>query len=175
MTQITLPMKKFAIILLFLLPFTLITHAQQAEKKLKELGIVLPEPSKPVANYVKAVISGDLIFLAGHGPATDIKGKLGKDLNIEEGYEAARQTGISMLATLKNEIGDLDRVVRIVKVTGMVNATADFTQHPSVINGFSDLMLEVFGEKGKHARAAVGMNSLPSNIPVEIEMIVEIK
>jgi len=153
--------------------------AQDYEKKLKELGIVLPKPGNPVANYVKAVVAGDLVFLAGHGPtAADgsyITGKVGQDLTIEEGYNAARITGLAILSTLKNTIGDLNRVERIVKVTGMVNSTSDFENQPEVINGFSDLMVEVFGENGKHARSAVGMNSLPRNICVEIEVIVQLK
>ncbi|MCU0367762.1 MAG: RidA family protein [Cyclobacteriaceae bacterium] len=148
------------------------------DKKLKELGIELFEPSKPMANYVKAVRTGNLIYLAGHGPSradgSNITGKVGADLTVEQGYEAAKQTGISILSTLKGEIGDLNKVKRIVKVLGMVNCTDTFTDQPKVINGFSDLMVAVFGEKGKHARSAVGMNSLPSNIAVEIEIIVEL-
>ncbi len=149
------------------------------EAKLKELGIVLKEPSTPVANYVNAVRTGNLIFLAGKGPRTPdgrlITGKLGQDLTVEQGYEASRAVAILQLAVLKAELGDLSRVKRIVKVLGMVNASPDFTNHPEVINGFSDLMVEVFGEKGKHARAAVGMGSLPRNIAVEIELIVEVE
>ncbi len=147
-------------------------------QKLKDLGIELPKTSSPVANYVNAVQSGQLVFLAGKGPkkadGTYIKGKLGKELSIEEGIAAARLTGIIQLSALKEFLGDLNKVKRIVKVTGMVNATEDFEDHPKVINGFSDLMVEVFGDRGKHARAAVGMNSLPFNIAVEIEMIVEV-
>jgi enamine deaminase RidA (YjgF/YER057c/UK114 family) len=149
------------------------------EKRLGELGIELPASSSPVANYVNAVQTGNLVFLAGKGPlkadGTYIQGKVGSDLTIEEGYEAARLTAINQLAALKAEIGNLDRVVRVVKVLGMVNASPDFTQHPQVVNGFSDLMVEVFGDAGKHARAAVGMGSLPLNIAVEIEMIVEVE
>ena len=149
------------------------------EMKLKELGITLPEPGKPVANYVKAVVSGNMVYLAGHGPSKPdggyITGKVGRDLTEEEGYNAARLAGIAMLSTLKDAIGDLNRVERIVKVIGMVNATEDFGNQPEVINGFSDLMVQVFGENGKHARSAVGMGSLPRNICVEIEMIVQIK
>ena len=149
------------------------------EAKLKELGIELPTPSAPVANYVNAVRTGNLIFLAGKGPKQDdgtyIQGKVGTDLTIEEGYAAARLTGINQLAVLKAELGDLKRVKRIVKVLGMVNAGSDFTDHPSVVNGFSDLMVEVFGDRGKHARAAVGMGSLPTNIACEIEAIVEVE
>jgi enamine deaminase RidA (YjgF/YER057c/UK114 family) len=136
-------------------------------------------PAKPIANYVTAVRSGNLIFLAGHGPmqadGTNITGKVGKDLTIEQGAAAARQTGISLLSTLKREVGDLNKVKRIVKVLGMVNCTENFTDQPKVMNGFSDLMVAVFGEKGKHARSAVGMYILPSNIAVEIEMIVEVE
>jgi enamine deaminase RidA (YjgF/YER057c/UK114 family) len=149
------------------------------EMRLQELGIVLPEASNPIANYVNAVQTGNLIFLAGKGPTFEdgsmIQGKVGVHLTIEQGYEAARLTAINQLAVLKAELGSLDRVKRVVKVLGMVNASPEFTDHPKVINGFSDLMVEVFKEKGKHARAAVGMGSLPGNIPVEIEMIVEIE
>ena len=149
------------------------------EVRLKELGIVLPEPTAPVANYVKAVRSGDLVFLSGHGPyrsdGTLVTGKLGRDLTIEEGYEAARLTGIALLSSLKMEIGDLGRVRRIVKVFGMVNADPSFTDQPKVINGCSDLLVEIFGERGRHARAAVGMASLPVGIAVEIEMVVEVE
>ncbi|MCJ7467478.1 MAG: RidA family protein [Maribacter sp.] len=149
------------------------------EAKLEALGISLSAPSSPVANYVHAVRSGNLIFLAGKGPrkgdGTYITGKLGADLTVEQGYEAARLTGINQLSVLKAELGNLNKVKRIVKVLGMVNAVPEFTDHPEVVNGFSDLMVEVFGEKGKHARAAVGMGSLPRNTAVEIEMIVEIE
>ena len=147
--------------------------------KIKALGIELPEVAKPLANYVNAVQTGKLVFMAGKGPRQGsgafITGKLGKDLTVEEGYAAARITAINQLAALQAEIGDLNKVKRIVKVLGMVNCTAEFTKQPQVINGFSDLMVEVFGDKGKHARAAVGMNSLPAGIPVEIEMIVELE
>lgn len=156
------------------------TNGPDVNAKLAEMGITLPEASPPVANYVNAVRTGNLIFMAGKGPNKldgegYVTGKLGSDLTIEEGYEAARLTGIAQLSALKAEIGDLNKVKRIVKVTGMVNADPSFTQHPSVINGFSDFMVEVFGDKGKHARAAVGMGSLPLNIAVEIEMIVEVE
>lgn len=153
--------------------------AQAPEAKLKELNIELFKPAAPMANYVRAVRTGNLIFLAGHGPTradgTNIQGKVGKDLTIEQGYDAARQTGIALLSTLKSEVGDLSKVKRIVKVLGMVNCTEDFKDQPKVINGFSDLIVAVFGEKGKHARSAVGMYALPSNISVEIEMIVEVE
>ncbi len=149
------------------------------EGVLEALGIELPIPPAPVANYVRAVTSGNLVFLSGHGPLKPdggyITGKLDHDLTLEEGYEAARLTGIALLASLKEEIGDLRRVRRIVKVTGMVNSEPNFTNQPQVINGFSDLMVSVFGDRGKHARAAVGMASLPIGIAVEIEMVVEIE
>ena len=149
------------------------------EAKLDSMKIVLPQPPTPVANFVNTVQAGNLLFLSGNGPLKAdgkfITGKLGADLSIEEGYDAARITGINQLGIIKSAIGDLSRVKRIVRVTGMVNASPDFTQHPSVVNGFSDLMVAVFGEKGKHTRAAVGMGSLPFNIAVEIDMIVEIE
>ncbi len=149
------------------------------EAKLEEMGIELPDSPAPMANYVPAVRTGNLLYLAGLGPAaradgTSPTGKVGQDLSVEEGYEAARLTGINILARLKGELGDLDRVNRVVKLLSMVNATADFTQQPAVANGCSDLMVEVFGDKGKHARSAVGMGSLPNNIPIEIEVIVEV-
>lgn len=150
-----------------------------AETKVIELGLQLPEPSAPVANYVNAVRSGNLLFLAGKGPIQEngeyITGKVGQELSVEEGKAAARLVGISQLAVLKAELGDLNKVKRVVKVLGMVNCGPEFTQHPAVINGFSDLMVEVFGEKGKHARSAVGMPSLPLNMAVEVEMIVELE
>lgn len=173
-------MKYLALSFLFLLS-SLAAIGQQVDfdKKLKELGIELPAPSKPIANYVKAVRTGNLVFLSGHGPTRAdgslITGKVGKDLTLEQGYEAARITAISLLATLKNEVGDLSKVKRVVKVLGMVNCHSDFTDQPKVINGCSDLLVAVFGEKGKHARSAVGMNSLPSNMAVEIEIIVEVE
>jgi enamine deaminase RidA (YjgF/YER057c/UK114 family) len=149
------------------------------EAKLRELGITLPAVGRPLANYVPAVRTGNLVFLAGHGPAQPwgptATGVLGKDLTVEQGYQAAKDVGINMLATLKGELGDLGRVRRIVKVLGMVNAVAGFAQQPEVINGFSDLMVAVFGERGKHARSAVGMGSLPRNLSVEIEMVVEVE
>lgn len=148
------------------------------DQKLAELGIVLPAVSAPIANYVNAVQTGKLIFLAGKGPRKDdgsnITGKVGVDLTIEQGYEAARLTAINQLAALKAELGSLNRVKRIVKVLGMVNCSPDFGDQPKVINGFSDLMVKVFGEQGKHARSAVGVGSLPGKMAVEVEMIVEI-
>jgi enamine deaminase RidA (YjgF/YER057c/UK114 family) len=148
------------------------------DKKLKDMGIELFPPSKPMGSYVKAVRTGNLLYLAGSGPArpdgTNITGKVGKDLTLEQGADAARQAGISILSTLKAELGDLNRVKRVVKVLGMVNCTENFYDQPKVMNGFSDLMVAVFGDKGKHARSAVGMYALPSNIAVEVEIIVEI-
>ena len=165
--------------LLFILFLGTIQAQNNAEEKLNELGINLPAVAEPVGNYVNVVQTGNLIFLAGKGPSLIeggyITGKVGQDLTIEEGYQAARITGINQLAVLKGYLGNLNRVKRIVKVLGMVNATDNFENHPEVINGFSDLMVEIFGQKGKHARAAVGMGSLPRNIAVEIEMVVEIE
>ncbi|MDL5047676.1 RidA family protein [Oscillatoria amoena NRMC-F 0135] len=170
-------MTRIAILLLLVSPLMML--AQDPEAKLKEMKIELFTPPAPVANYVRAVRTGNLIYLAGHGPTkadgTNIQGKVGKDMTVEEGYMAARQVGIAMLSTLKAEIGDLKKVKRIVKVLGMVNCTDTFTDQPKVINGFSDLMVAVFGPRGMHARSAVGMVSLPSNIAVEVEMIVEIE
>lgn len=146
--------------------------------KFTELGITLPEVSAPVANYVNAVEADDFLFLAGKGPrktdGTYITGKVGEDLSEEEGYGAARLTAINQLAVLKSQLGDLNRVKRVVKVLGMVNCSSDFTNQPEVVNGFSDLIVEVFGDRGKHARAAVGMGSLPRNIAIEVEMIVQL-
>ena len=149
------------------------------EERIAALNITLKDAPPPVANYVNAVRTGNLMFMAGKGPTKPeggyVTGKVGTDLTVEEGYEAAKLTAIAQLSVLKQELGDLNKVVRIVKVLGMVNSDSSFTQHPEVINGFSDLMVEVFGERAKHARAAVGMGSLPRNIAVEIEMIVEIQ
>jgi enamine deaminase RidA (YjgF/YER057c/UK114 family) len=153
--------------------------SQKIENRLAELKIVLPKVQPPIASYVNAVRTGNLIYLSGKGPTSSdgkfISGKIGVDLTLEEGKAAARNTGLNLLAALKAEIGDLDKVKRIVKVLGMVNCPTDFTQQPQVINGFSDLMVEVFGDKGKHARSAVGVGSLPANMAVEIEMIVEVE
>ena len=159
--------------------FALCCAAQDAEQRIKDKGIVLTPPSKPVANYVNAVRVGNLLYLAGKGPkrtdGTDITGKVGKDLTIEQGYQAARSVAIQHLAVLKAELGSLNKVKRIVKVLGMVNCESNFTDQPKVVNGYSDLMVEIFGEKGKHARSAVGMCSLPMNMAVEVEMIVEVE
>ncbi len=154
-------------------------HHSTPEAKLAELGIELPLPSKSVPNYVGATRAGNLVFLSGHIPkradGSFVKGKLGANATIEEGYKAARLSAIALMATLKNEIGSLSKVKRIVKVFGMVNATGDFTGHSQVINGCSDLLVEVCGDKGRHARAASGFSSLPLGVMVEIELIVEIE
>ena len=150
-----------------------------AERRLKELKIDLGPVSAPIANYVNAVRTGNLLYLAGKGgpPGADGKrpqGKLGRDFSVEQGYRHARDTGLEILAVIRAELGSLDRVKRVVKVLGMVNAVPEFADHPKVINGCSDLLVEVFGERGKHARSAVGMGSLPMQIPVEIEVIIEV-
>lgn len=172
-------MKKIFLLFISILVLSVALIAQDAETNLKEKGIVLTPPSSPIANYVNAVRVGNLLFLAGKGPLkadnTYITGKVGKDLTIEQGYEAARLTAISHLAVLKSELGSLNKVKRIVKVLGMVNCTEDFVDQPKVINGYSDLMVEIFGDKGKHARSAVGMCALPFNMALEIEVIVEIE
>ena len=150
-----------------------------AEKRLKALGIELGKVSAPVANYVNAVRTGNLLFLAGKGPRPQDgvrpSGKVGREYTVEQAYEHARTVGIDLLAVMRSELGSLDRVKRVVKLLGMVNGTPDFTDHPRVINGCSDLFVEVFGDAGRHARSAVGMGSLPMAIPVEIECIVEVQ
>jgi enamine deaminase RidA (YjgF/YER057c/UK114 family) len=172
-------MKKILFLLSISFAFITVSYSQNAEARLKELKIELPVIGKPIANYVHVVRSGNLLFLAGKGPSNVegvyTTGKVGKDLTLDEGKAAARLTAINQLAVLKAELGDLNKVKRIVKVLGMVNCEADFKDHPKVINGFSDLMVEVFGERGKHARSAVGMCSLPNNMAVEIELVVEIE
>lgn len=172
-------MKKNILILSLSFVLGQLANAQDPETRIRELGIELHAPGKPIANYVHVVRSGNLLFLAGKGPSDTsgnyITGKVGKDIKLEQGQQAARLTAINQLAVLKAELGDLNKVKRIVKVLGMVNCEPDFKDHPKVINGFSDLMVEVFGEKGKHARSAVGMCSLPRNMAVEIELIVEVE
>lgn len=160
--------------------FTTCYSQNDIDTRLKELGIELMTPTAPVANYAKAVRTGNLIYLSGHGPTKadgkDIIGKVGKDLSTEQGIEAAKRTAISLLSTLKAELGgDLSRVKRIVKVNGWVNCTDNFKDQPRVMNGCSDLLVAVFGDKGKHARTSLGTNALPSNIAIEIEMIVEVE
>jgi enamine deaminase RidA (YjgF/YER057c/UK114 family) len=152
---------------------------ESAEERLAALGIELPSPPPPLATYVRAVTSGNLVFVSGHGTYADGEyrhiGKVDSQISVEEAREAARLVILNALASLRAEIGSLDRVTRIVKLLGMVNSDPDFTRQPDVINGASDLLVEVFGDKGRHARSAVGMASLPLGIAVEIEMIVEIK
>ena len=150
----------------------------QIEKRLEELGITLPLAATPVANYVTTVQTGNLVFTSGHGPGTGegkiYKSQLGTDAEIEDGYQSARQVAINLIGTLKQALGDLDRIQRIVKVVGFVNSAPTFTDQPAVVNGASDLFVEVFGDRGKHTRSAVGMSQLPGGIPVEVEMVVEI-
>jgi enamine deaminase RidA (YjgF/YER057c/UK114 family) len=146
------------------------------EKRLDELGITLPSPAQPVATYVRYVQTGNLLYISGTGPSSDQPtGKLGAELDVETGYQVARNVGISIIATMKDALGDLDRVKRVVKLLGMVNSAPDFGDRPKVINGCSDLMVEVFGEAGRHARSAVGFVALPNQIAVEIEVIVEVE
>ncbi|MEE8418857.1 MAG: RidA family protein [Dehalococcoidales bacterium] len=151
----------------------------EIERKIEELGLTLPTSTNPLANYVKTVKTGNLLFVSGHGPYDDgvVKrsGKVGRELSVEEGYQAARNTALNLLGTVKAAINDLDEIKRIVKLLGMVNCTEDFGDSPKVINGCSDLLVEIFGESGRHARSAVGMQALPGQIPVEIEMILELK
>jgi enamine deaminase RidA (YjgF/YER057c/UK114 family) len=148
------------------------------EAKLKEMGLYLPPSPSPMANYSSAVLSGNLVFLSGHVPRSHdgslVIGKLGADWSVEQGYETARQVMLALLASLKDAIGDLDRVKRIVKLFCMVNATPDFAQHPAVANGASDMLVALLGDQGKHARVAAGMSSLPGGVPLEIEMTVEL-
>ena len=150
------------------------------ETRLKELGITLPTPPKPVAKYKPAVLVGNMLYVSGHGPAklgdqNPLSGKLGAKLTLEQGKESARLVGINILATVKSTLGSLDKVKRLVKTLGMVNAVPHYVDHPQVINGFSELMAQVFGDDaGVGARSAVGMGSLPMEIPVEIECIFEV-
>tara|TARA_B100000686_G_scaffold151208_2_gene158501 strand:+ start:152 stop:619 length:468 start_codon:yes stop_codon:yes gene_type:complete len=148
--------------------------------RIKELGITLPESPSPVANYIPVVKTGNLIYLSGVGPAdkpdgTSYTGKLGKDLSIDQGYDAARLTAVNLISRLNGFLDDLDQVKQIVKVLSMVNATPDFLDPPAVTNGCSDLLVEVFGDKGRHARSAIGVATLPGGMPIEIELIAEIK
>lgn len=177
-------------LLLLLLPVPMIVLAvtwslraqpaqPSAEARLKELKIQLPAVKPPANTYVPTVRVGDLLYVSGTVPQKDggpWTGRLGHNANVEEGKAAARAAGLQVLAIVKKELGSLDNVVRVVKTLGMVNATPEFTQHPQVINGFSDLMVDVFGEKnGKGARSAVGMSSLPGGVPVEVEIIFQVK
>jgi enamine deaminase RidA (YjgF/YER057c/UK114 family) len=150
----------------------------KVEESLRKMGLTLPPPAPPMANYIPVVKTGNLVFLAGHGPqrhdGSYLIGKVGKDFTIEQGYEAAQLVALNLLSTLKATIDDLDRIQRVVKVLCMVNCTSDFVDHPRVANGCSDLLVKLFGERGRHARSAVGMGSLPLDIPVEIEAVVEV-
>ena len=150
-----------------------------AEQRLKDLKIDLGTVSAPIANYVNAVRTGNLLFLAGKGPRADAQGrrpvgKVGRDFTPEQAYQHARSVGMDLLAVMRTELGSLDKVKRVVKVLGMVNAVPEFTDHPKVINGCSDLFVNVFGDAGRHARSAVGMGSLPGNMTVEIEAIFQV-
>jgi enamine deaminase RidA (YjgF/YER057c/UK114 family) len=153
----------------------------EIERKLRDLGYQLPPPRRSaVGRFVPAVRSGNLVFLSGHGPGLPEGGflhlgKLGADLTVEQGYDCARQVMLNVLASLKKEIGDLDKVKRVVKLLCMINAAPDFGDTPKVANGASDLLVELYGEAGQHARSAVGMATLPSGMPVEIEMVVEVE
>lgn len=148
----------------------------RVEQRLQELGIELPAPVQPIATYVRWVQTGNLLFISGTGPSdTAPRGKVGADLTIEQGQAVAREVGLQIIATAQAALGDLDRVKRIVKVLGMVNCTPDFDQQPRVMNGCSDLFVEVFGEAGRHTRSAVGMGALPGRIAVEIECTMEVE
>jgi enamine deaminase RidA (YjgF/YER057c/UK114 family) len=141
--------------------------------RLRELGIVLPAVSPPGGNYLLCVVDDDMVYVSGHGPIdgdTIVTGKVGADVTVAEARQAARLTGLSILATLQEELGDLDRIARIVRIFGMVNVATGFDQTPAVINGCSDLLVDVFGEAGRHARSAVGLAELPSGLAVEIEL-----
>ena len=149
------------------------------ETRLQELHITLPPVPKPMAKYKTAVLAGNMLYVSGHGPLKPdgklIQGRVGADMTLEQGKDAARAVGLAILSTVRNTLGTLDKVKRLVKTLGMVNCTADFKEQPAVINGFSDLMADIFGEDaGVGARSAVGMVSLPSNIPVEVECIFEV-
>ncbi|MBK9256152.1 MAG: RidA family protein [Saprospiraceae bacterium] len=175
-------MKSFPIIITLLI-FCLQSISGQSEthpeERLKMAGFTLPEAKKPIANFVTSVRDGNKLYLSGHGycgePTAVDKGKLGKDLSVEQGYQAAKNVGLCMLATVKHAVGDLSKVKRIIRVFGMVNSTEDFVQQPLVMNGFSDLMVLAFGENGKHVRSAVGMAQLPGGMSVEVEMMLEIE
>jgi enamine deaminase RidA (YjgF/YER057c/UK114 family) len=165
---------KYSLILIVMLMQIVVVRAQSPEEKLAELGITLREPGEPVATYVNWRRVGNMLYIAGTADI-NVKGRVGKDLTVEEGYEAARLSGIQILSVIKSAIGDLSKIKQFVRVHGMVNSSPDFFDQPKVINGFSDLMFEVFGEKGLHARAAVGHSVLPFNVTVEIEVTVELE
>lgn len=170
-------MKNIITLILCLAGLTVL--GQTPDQKLTQLGIQLPELPDALGSYVDMVRVGDLIFLSGKGPRTAdgvyITGKVGQDLTAEQGYQAARLTAVNQLAVLRKNLGSLDKIKRVVKVNGYVNTTASFTEQSRVINGFSDLIIEVFGDAGKHARTSIGVNSLPLGMPVEVELIVELK
>jgi len=170
-------MKNYLLILLCSIAFN--AFPQSFDKRLAELGIQLPEVPEAIGNYIDVVKVNKLLFLSGKGPLKAngeyIKGKLGKDLTIQEGYEAARLTAVNQIAVLRKELGNLNKIKRIVKVNGYVNSDRLFYDQPKVINGFSDLLVEVFGESGRHARTALATTTLPLNMAVEVEMIVELK
>lgn len=170
-------MKNLLIALLLFIPILMV--AQTPEERIAKMGLTIPDAPAPAANYVNVVRTGNLLYLAGKGPSSPdgkrITGKLGQDLTVDQGYEAAKSVAMAHIAVLKSELGDLSRVKRIVKVNWMINSTPDFTDHSKVMNGYSDFMVAVFGEKGKHARSSVGMCSLPFNIAVEVEIVVEVE
>ncbi|WP_336514765.1 RidA family protein [Pollutibacter soli] len=170
----------FLSLFLFSVSVSVSLYGQDPEQQLKQLNITLPPATNPAFNYVKFVRTGNLLFLAGHGPRNEkgenITGKLGDNLTTEQGYAAANACTIDLIATLKSAVGgDLKKVKRIVKVFGLVNCTANYYDQPKVMNGCSDLLVAVFGEKGKHARTSVGANALPNNIAVEIELVAEVE
>jgi len=170
---------KITLCISFLLASVFVVAQQTPEESLIKLNIELPKPAEPIASYVHYVRVDNLLYLSGKGPQNAAgeytKGKLGSDLTVEQGYAAARLTAINQIAVLKMALGDLSKVKRIVKVNGFVNSASNFYDHPKVINGFSDLMIEVFGEKGRHARTSLGVAALPVNMAVEIEVIVEVE
>ena len=165
----------FALLLLF----PILIDAQTPEERIAAMGLTIADAPAPKANYVNAVRTGNLMYLAGKGPSDPdgkwFTGKLGADISVDQGYEAAKIIAMTHIAVLKKELGDLNRVKRIVKVHGMINSTPEFTEHSKVMNGYSDMMVAIFGDKGKHARSSVGMCSLPYNIAVEVEIVVEVE
>lgn len=166
---------RYLCLLMIVLSSVASAQEKTPEQRLKDAGYILPEATSPVANYVTWRRMGNTLYLSGHGECGDnTLGKLGKDLTSQQGYLSAQKTGLCMLSTIKSAVGDLSEVKQVLQIMGMVNATPDFTKHPAVINGFSDLFVVAFGDAGKGARAAVGMNSLPSNIAVEISAIIEL-
>ncbi|KGR84912.1 RidA family protein [Lysinibacillus odysseyi] len=150
------------------------SQTQSPEERLRNLGVEIAAPRQAVGNYVSCVRTGNLIFTSGQG-VDQYHGKLGENLTVEDGYAASRQSMINLLTVLKHELGELSKIKRVVKILGMVNSAPHFTEQPKVMNGASDLLVEVLGEKGKHARSAVGLAQLPNNTAIEIEMIVEVE